>query len=110
MAIGLAWSTTRAITCPLAVLEAGAHALARGDFQHRIALTGTHELADLGLAFNYAADRIGELFAERDRAEEQLRQSQADLARIARVTTMGELAASLSHEIKQPTTAAMMDV
>jgi signal transduction histidine kinase len=110
LAIGLAWSTTRAITKPLAVLEAGAHALARGDFQHRIALTGTHEFADLGSAFNYAADRIGQLFAERDRAEEQLRQSRTDLARVARVTTMGELAASLSHEIRQPTTAAMTDV
>jgi C4-dicarboxylate-specific signal transduction histidine kinase len=110
MAIGLAWSTTRAITRPLAVLEAGAHALARGDFQHRIALTGTHELADLGSTFNYAADRIGELFAERDRAGEQLRQSRADLARVARVTTMGELAASLAHEIRQPITAAMTDV
>jgi C4-dicarboxylate-specific signal transduction histidine kinase len=110
MAIGLAWSTARAITRPLAVLDAGAHALARGDFQHRIALSGTHELADLGSAFNYAADRIGELFAERDRAEEQLRQSRADLARVARVTTMGELAASLAHEIRQPITAAMTDV
>jgi signal transduction histidine kinase len=110
MAIGLAWSTTRAITRPLAVLEAGAHTLAGGNFQHRIALTGTHEFADLGSAFNSAADRIGQLFAERDRAEEQLRQSRADLARVARVTTMGELAASLSHEIRQPTSAAMMDV
>jgi signal transduction histidine kinase len=110
IAIGLAWSTTRAITRPLAVLQAGAHTLARGDFQHRIALTGTHEFAELGSAFNYAADRIGELFAERDRAEEQLRQSRADLTRVARVTTMGELAASLSHEIRQPTAAAMMDV
>jgi signal transduction histidine kinase len=110
MAIGLAWSTTRAITKPLAVLEAGAHALARGDFQHRIALTGSHDLADLGSTFNYAAGRIGELFAERDRAEEQLRQSRADLARVARVTTMGELAASLAHEIRQPITAAMTDV
>jgi signal transduction histidine kinase len=107
---GLAWSTTRAITRPLTVLEAGAHALARGDFQHRIALTGTHEFADLGSAFNFASERIGQLFAERDRAAEQLRQSRADLAHVARTTTMGELAASLSHEIRQPTTAAMMDV
>jgi signal transduction histidine kinase len=110
MAVGLAWSTTRAITRPLAVLEAGAHTLARGDFQHRFELAGSHEFAELGATFNYAAARIGELFAERDRAEEQLRQSRTDLAHIARVTTMGELAASLSHEIRQPTSAAMMDV
>jgi PAS domain S-box-containing protein len=39
-------------------------------------------------------------------AEEALRQAQADLARVSRVTTMGELTASLAHEVKQPITAA----
>jgi C4-dicarboxylate-specific signal transduction histidine kinase len=39
---------------------------------------------------------------ERMRAEEALRQAQGDLARINRVTTMGELAASLAHELSQP--------
>jgi PAS domain S-box-containing protein len=49
---------------------------------------------------------------ERKRADEErerLRQVQADLARIARVTTMGELTASLAHEIKQPIAAAVTD-
>ena len=49
---------------------------------------------------------------ERKRADEErerLRQAQADLARIARVTTMGELTASLAHEIKQPIAAAVTD-
>ncbi len=47
---------------------------------------------------------------ERKRAEEErerLRQAQADLAHINRVTTMGELTASLAHEIKQPIAAAV---
>jgi PAS domain S-box-containing protein len=39
---------------------------------------------------------------DQKRTEEALRQAQADLARINRVTTMGELAASLAHEISQP--------
>jgi C4-dicarboxylate-specific signal transduction histidine kinase len=47
--------------------------------------------------------------AERNRAEEALRQSQRDLARINRVTTMGELAASLAHEVNQPIAAAVTD-
>jgi len=110
ISIGLAWSTTRAITRPLAVLEVGAHALARGDFQHRVAVIGTHEFADLGTAFNYAASRIDGLFAERERAAEQLRQSRAELAHATRVTTMGELTASIAHEIRQPMTAVMTDV
>ena len=47
---------------------------------------------------------------ERKRAEEardRLRQLEADLAHISRVSTMGELAASLAHEIKQPIGAAV---
>jgi PAS domain S-box-containing protein len=39
---------------------------------------------------------------ERKRAEEALRSAQAELARAARLTTMGELAASIAHEINQP--------
>ena len=44
---------------------------------------------------------------DQKRTEEALRQAQGDLARINRVTTMGELAASLAHEISQPITGAM---
>ena len=47
---------------------------------------------------------------ERKRAEqerERLRQLEAGLAHINRVTTMGELSASLAHEIKQPIAAAV---
>jgi C4-dicarboxylate-specific signal transduction histidine kinase len=44
---------------------------------------------------------------ERKRAEEAVRQAQADLAHISRVTTMGELTASLAHELNQPIAAAL---
>jgi signal transduction histidine kinase len=49
---------------------------------------------------------------ERKRAEnerERLQQLQADLAHINRVSMMGELTASLAHEIKQPIFAASAD-
>ncbi len=49
---------------------------------------------------------------ERKRADEErerLRQLQADLAHLSRVATMGELTASLAHEIKQPISAAVTD-
>jgi PAS domain S-box-containing protein len=39
---------------------------------------------------------------ERRRSDEALRIAQAELARVARLTTMGELVASIAHEIKQP--------
>jgi PAS domain S-box-containing protein len=40
--------------------------------------------------------------AERIRAQDQLRQHQAALAHVLRVSTMGEMAAGLAHEINQP--------
>jgi len=44
---------------------------------------------------------------EQKRAEEALGQAQADLAHVSRVTTMGELTASLAHEVNQPIAAAV---
>ena len=45
--------------------------------------------------------------AERER--ERLHRVQADLAHMTRVSTLGELTASLAHEIRQPISAAMTD-
>src|SRR5713101_8304397 len=216
---------TRIITEPLARLVEGSNALARGEFQHQVPISGEDELADLGRVFNDTASRLQDLYAtlqqsedrlrlvidtipahvwstrpdgsvdfinrrwlettgltmehalgwdwasvvhpddlaryvdnwraalaageptesevrlrrpdgnyrwwltrsvplrddegnivkwygtaidieERKRAEEALREAQANLARVSRVTTMGELTASLAHEVKQPIAAA----
>ena len=44
---------------------------------------------------------------ERKRAEEALRQAQAELAHVTRVTTLGEMTASIAHEINQPLAAVV---
>ena len=51
----------------------------------------------------------GEARAEREQAEEALRQVQADLTRASRVSSMGELTASLAHEVNQPIAATIMN-
>jgi len=43
--------------------------------------------------------------AERERAEESLRRTRSELARVVRITTIGELTASIAHEINQPLAA-----
>jgi C4-dicarboxylate-specific signal transduction histidine kinase len=53
------------------------------------------------------ASKLARDITERKRTEEVLRQAQADLAHVSRVTTMGELTASLAHEIRQPISAAV---
>jgi C4-dicarboxylate-specific signal transduction histidine kinase len=44
---------------------------------------------------------------ERVRANAAVHEAQAELARVARLTTMGELAASIAHEINQPLAAVV---
>jgi PAS domain S-box-containing protein len=44
---------------------------------------------------------------ERKRAEEALRQTQAELAHVTRVMTMGALTASIAHEVNQPLAAVV---
>ena len=44
---------------------------------------------------------------ERKRAEEALREAQAELTHVTRVTTLGEMTASIAHEINQPLAAVV---
>src|SRR6202795_57177 len=62
-------------------------------------------LAVAGITFIILAfASLASLF-ERRRAEEALRQAQANLAHLSRVMTLGELTASISHEVNQPLAA-----
>src|ERR1700756_31281 len=65
---------------------------------------GPAETRALEMATHLAGIAMERKLAREER--ERLRQAQADLARISRVTTMGELAASLAHEVNQPIVAA----
>ena len=49
-----------------------------------------------------ANERLQSEIAERKAAEHRLLEARTEVARIARITTMGELAASIAHELNQP--------
>jgi len=49
-----------------------------------------------------ANEQLQSEIAEREAAQEGLIRARAEIARIARITTMGELAASIAHELNQP--------
>jgi PAS domain S-box-containing protein len=65
------------------------------------------EARALELATHLAGIAIERKLAREER--ERLREAQADLSHINRVTTMGELTASLAHEMNQPIAAAVTD-
>ena len=54
-----------------------------------------------------ANDALVNRMEEQKRTEEDLQVSQANLARVARITTIGELTASIAHEVNQPLAAVV---
>src|ERR1700722_11995259 len=82
IAATLGLAITRSITQPLARLVEGSEALARGEFQHQVSVTGKDELAHLGQVFNTTASRLRDLYAN-------LQQSEAFLAEAQRLSKTG---------------------
>src|SRR5712675_925583 len=64
-------------------------------------------LAVAGITFVILAFVSIASLSEKKRAEEALHQAQAELAHANRVTTAGQLAASISHEVAQPVAASV---
>src|SRR6266446_2346787 len=89
MAAMLGWYATRRISRSLAKLDAGAQALARGEFGYEIDLSGNDELADLARAFNYAAQQLQKLYDDIKRSEAYLAESNARLEEAQRITHVG---------------------
>src|SRR5229473_7387577 len=73
IAATLGVAITRSITRPLARLVEGSKALARGEFQHQVAISGQDELAHLGQVFNDTARRLQDLYATLQSSEDRLR-------------------------------------
>ena len=77
----------------------------RGD---RVFLTTKSLLSD-DSGEPYALFAISAEITERKKAESELREMQAELAHLSRVMTVGELTASIAHEINQPLAAIVMN-
>ena len=106
LSLVLAVLTYRQIVGPLRQLEEFAGSVRETkDYSLRVNIDRKDEIGQLALAFN---TMLEELAAAREReASEQVRTvtMQAELERAARFTAMGELAASIAHEINQPLAA-----
>jgi C4-dicarboxylate-specific signal transduction histidine kinase len=70
---------------------------AHEELEHRVQQR-TEELAEANRRLRLEMD-------ERRRAEEQVQEHQAELAHVARLSTVGEMVAELTHELNQPLSA-----
>jgi len=78
----LGFAITHSISAPLRQLLQGSTALARGDFDHQVQLSGNDELAHLGAVFNETTAKLRELYR-------QIQSSEAHLAEAQRLAHMG---------------------
>jgi two-component system, LuxR family, sensor kinase FixL len=74
-----------------------------------IAVTSRQSLRRVERGAAAAILEINRDVTERKQAEEALRAAQAELAHVARVMTMGELAASIAHEVNQPLSGMVLN-
>ena len=85
MAAFLGLIITRSIAEPLGRLMEGSRALARGEFQHQVSISGQDELAQLSRVFNDTAGKLRLLY-------EALRNNEAYLAEAQRLSHTGSWA------------------
>jgi signal transduction histidine kinase len=88
---------TRSIAVPIARMTGAMTTLAKGDTT--VEVPGVSRSDEIG-AMAASAKIFKDNMIERQRA-------QAELARVGRLTTMGELVASIAHEVNQPLAAIM---
>jgi C4-dicarboxylate-specific signal transduction histidine kinase len=99
LSLVIAVMTHRHIVQPLEQLEGIVHKVrTTKDYSLRSDYGSRDEIGELATAFN---DMLSELASAREREAH----NQAELARVARLTTMGTMAGSIAHEINQPLAA-----
>jgi PAS domain S-box-containing protein len=81
----LGFAITHSISASLRQLLQGSSALARGDFNHQVQLSGNDELAHLGTVFNKTTAKLRELYR-------QIQSSEAYLAEAQRLSHLGSWA------------------
>ena len=103
----LAAALASMVTAPLRRMANATRMIARGDLSVRVQGSKLEELGALAASFNDMAAKLKKSFDDLGGEVEMRHEAQAELARVARLTTMGELAASIAHEINQPLAAVV---
>lgn len=85
----------RRVTRPLSRLQKTMQVISRGEFGVEVPVDGPTEIQSVGSALN-------EMSRELVRRSEQLQKTNAQLVQSEKLSAVGELAASVAHEVKNP--------
>jgi signal transduction histidine kinase len=92
----LSMSLIRRNTEPIETLMEATREIAQGFFGNKVSINSKDEFETLGTAFNEMS--------------EKLKETQTLLVQAARMSTMGQMAGGIMHEIKQPLTAISLQL
>ena len=97
----VAFILSNGITKPVKQLVSASKKLAEGDFDSKVKYISEDEIGELGKSFNSMASSIKE-------REEKLKEySKQEVMRSEKLATLGQLAASIAHEINNPLAVIM---
>ena len=91
----------RLLLQPLSRIRKGTEAIGRGELKYQIPVPSNDEIGELAQTFNQMSRQLKESF-------ESIRRSQEKMFQAERLSSLGQLAAGLAHELKNPLTSIKM--
>ncbi|GKT09951.1 ATP-binding protein [Desulforhabdus sp. TSK] len=113
----MAFAVSRRVSMPIVQVADAAERMAEGDLQQKIPFSSKDEVGRLAASFNTMAQRLGESIASLHRKEESLQKAydeliaaQEQLLRSERMAAIGELVASVAHEMRSPLSSIRLNL
>ena len=108
---------SRSVTKPIIALRNAAIEIGKGMLDTKITVQSNDEIGQLSASFQKMAqdlkssttsiDNLNREITERKQAQEKAQTHQTELLHMSRLSTVGEMATGLAHELNQPLCAAM---